>query len=68
VTGTAPALSTGGGTSDARFIKDFCPVVELGLTNATMHKANECVPVADIEKLTEIYAALLDAYFKNTPR
>jgi succinyl-diaminopimelate desuccinylase len=65
VTGASPAFSTGGGTSDARFIKDFCPVVELGLTNATMHKANEGVPVADIEKLTEIYTALLDAYFAN---
>lgn len=67
VTGVSPALSTGGGTSDARFIKDHCPVVELGLTNATMHKANECMPVADIETLTEIYTALLGAYFASPP-
>ncbi len=67
VTGRTPTFSTGGGTSDARFIKDHCPVAELGLTNATMHKTNECVPVADIEKLTRIYAALRDAYFKNPP-
>ena len=45
VTGKAPVFSTGGGTSDARFIKDHCPVVELGLAGATMHKADECVPV-----------------------
>ena len=65
VTGKSPEFSTGGGTSDARFIKDFCPVAELGLVNATMHKANECVPVADIHRLTDIYAALLDSYFAN---
>jgi len=63
VTGTAPQFSTSGGTSDARFIKDFCPVVELGLAGATMHKANECVPVAEIAALTDIYAAVLKAYF-----
>ena len=63
VTGAAPQFSTSGGTSDARFIKDFCPVVELGLAGATMHKANECVPVAEIAALTDIYAAVLKAYF-----
>jgi succinyl-diaminopimelate desuccinylase len=63
VTGVAPQFSTSGGTSDARFIKDFCPVVELGLTGSTMHKANECVPVAEIAALTDIYAAVLKAYF-----
>jgi succinyl-diaminopimelate desuccinylase len=63
VTGAAPQLSTTGGTSDARFIKDFCPVVELGLAGATMHKANECVPVAEITALTDVYAAILAAYF-----
>ena len=68
VTGKAPAFSTGGGTSDARFIKDTCPVAELGLVNATMHKANECVALADIERLTQIYTALLDSYFKNPPK
>ena len=63
VTGTAPVFSTSGGTSDARFIKDVCPVVELGLAGATMHKADECVPVSEIAALTDIYAALLAAYF-----
>ncbi len=68
VTGTAPVFSTSGGTSDARFIKDVCPVIELGLTGGTMHKADECVAVADIAALTDIYAALLKAYFQNPPR
>ncbi|MGA9794926.1 MAG: succinyl-diaminopimelate desuccinylase [Rhizomicrobium sp.] len=63
VTGTAPVLSTTGGTSDARFIKDVCPVVELGLPGGTMHKADECVAVADIHKLAGIYEAILGAYF-----
>ena len=63
VTGTEPTLSTSGGTSDARFIKDICPVAELGLAGATMHKTNECAPVAEIGALTNIYAALLEAYF-----
>jgi succinyl-diaminopimelate desuccinylase len=63
VTGAAPAFSTGGGTSDARFIKDVCPVVELGLAGTTMHKIDECVPVDEIAILTAIYGALLDLYF-----
>jgi succinyl-diaminopimelate desuccinylase len=67
VIGESPFFSTSGGTSDARFIKDFCPVVELGLTGGTMHKADECVPVAEIAVLTEIYAALLAAYFAKPP-
>jgi succinyl-diaminopimelate desuccinylase len=67
VTGQAPFFSTSGGTSDARFIKDACPVVELGLAGATMHKADECVPVAEIAALTDIYAALLAAYFAKPP-
>ena len=67
VTGQSPFFSTSGGTSDARFIKDFCPVVELGLAGATMHKADECVPVAEIAALTDIYAALLTAYFAKPP-
>ncbi len=68
VTRTAPVFSTSGGTSDARFIKDVCPVVELGLAGGTMHKADECVALADIAALTDIYAALLKAYFENPPR
>jgi len=67
ITGQAPFFSTSGGTSDARFIKDICPVVELGLAGATMHKADECVPVAEIAALTDIYAALLTAYFAKPP-
>jgi succinyl-diaminopimelate desuccinylase len=67
VTGQAPFFSTSGGTSDARFIKDICPVVELGLAGATMHKADECVPVTEITALTDIYAALLTAYFAKPP-
>jgi succinyl-diaminopimelate desuccinylase len=67
IIGQAPFFSTAGGTSDSRFIKDFCPVVELGLAGATMHKKDECVAVAEIASLTEIYAALLAAYFKKPP-
>ena len=67
VTGQAPFFSTTGGTSDARFIKDFCPVVELGLAGATMHKTDEAVAVSEIVALTNIYAALLTAYFKKPP-
>jgi len=67
VTGQSPVFSTSGGTSDARFIKDHCPVVELGLAGATMHKTDECVAVSEIEKLTDIYAALLADYFAKPP-
>jgi succinyl-diaminopimelate desuccinylase len=62
-TGAAPKLSTTGGTSDARFIKDYCPVVEFGLVGQTMHKIDERVPVADVEKLTQIYQRILERYF-----
>jgi succinyl-diaminopimelate desuccinylase len=67
ITGQSPFFSTSGGTSDARFIKDVCPVVELGLAGATMHKADECVAVSEITALTDIYAALLAAYFAKPP-
>jgi succinyl-diaminopimelate desuccinylase len=63
VTGKAPELGTTGGTSDARFIKDHCTVAELGLLNATAHKVDEHVPVADLEGLTAIYRAVLERYF-----
>jgi succinyl-diaminopimelate desuccinylase len=66
-TGRAPILSTTGGTSDARFIKNYCPVAEVGLAGATMHKTDECVPVAEIGNLTKIYASILDAYFAAPP-
>ena len=65
VTGRAPALSTNGGTSDARFIKDFCPVVEVGLRNATAHQVDEHVPVADLATLTAIYRRFIEAYFHH---
>ncbi|MEX2009518.1 MAG: M20/M25/M40 family metallo-hydrolase, partial [Dongiaceae bacterium] len=63
VLGRRPALGTGGGTSDARFIKDCCPVVEFGLAGRTMHKVDERVKLADLKALTEIYGAVLDGYF-----
>ncbi len=59
VTGLTPELSTSGGTSDARFIKDFCPVAEFGLVGQTMHKADERVALADLESLTRIYHRIL---------
>jgi succinyl-diaminopimelate desuccinylase len=60
-TGTAPELSTSGGTSDARFLSKLCPVVEFGLCNATMHKLDEAVALADITALTAIYADIIRA-------
>ena len=63
VAGRRPVLSTGGGTSDARFIKAACPVVELGLVGRTMHGVDERVPVDDIETLARIYARALELYF-----
>jgi len=64
VTGRDPALTTGGGTSDARFIKDYCPVAEFGLVGATMHQIDEHVPASDIETLTRIYEDVLRRYFE----
>ncbi|KIZ36267.1 MULTISPECIES: succinyl-diaminopimelate desuccinylase [Rhodopseudomonas] len=63
VTGRKPELNTGGGTSDARFIKNYCPVIEFGLVGQTMHKVDERVPVSDLEQLTAIYRGVLDRYF-----
>ncbi|MEM9278894.1 MAG: succinyl-diaminopimelate desuccinylase, partial [Pseudomonadota bacterium] len=65
VTGKSPELSTGGGTSDARFVKDYCPVVEFGLVGQTMHKVDECTPLADLDTLTEVYLDFLKNYFGN---
>jgi len=62
-TGRRPVLSTTGGTSDARFIKEACPVIEFGLVGQTMHQTDECVPVADLNRLTAIYTRVLAAYF-----
>ena len=63
VTGRTPKLSTTGGTSDARFIKDHCPVVEFGLVGQTMHMVDERVAVADLETLTQIYETFIDRWF-----
>jgi succinyl-diaminopimelate desuccinylase len=62
VTGRKPKLSTSGGTSDARFIKDYCPVLEFGLVGQTMHQVDECTPVADLITLTAIYRRIIDNY------
>ncbi|NEV02795.1 succinyl-diaminopimelate desuccinylase, partial [Bradyrhizobium uaiense] len=63
VTGRKPELSTSGGTSDARFISSYCPVIEFGLVGQTMHQIDERTPVADLEQLTKIYRGVLDRYF-----
>ncbi|MCR6500779.1 succinyl-diaminopimelate desuccinylase [Shinella sp. CPCC 101442] len=63
VTGRAPKLSTTGGTSDARFIKDYCPVLEFGLVGQTMHMVDERVAVADLETLTVIYQTFIERWF-----
>ena len=62
--GLLPELSTSGGTSDARFIKDVCPVVEFGLVGATIHQVDEHVAIADLEALTRVYRALLARYVR----
>ena len=62
-TGRRPEYSTAGGTSDARFIKDLCPVAEFGLVGQTMHKVDERVNTADLDTLAAIYASLLQRYF-----
>ena len=64
VTGRKPKLSTTGGTSDARFIKDYCPVLEFGLVGRTMHAVDECVPVADLAALTAVYRRIIEKYFE----
>ena len=64
VTGRKPELSTSGGTSDARFISRYCPVIEFGLLGQTMHQVDERSSVADIETLTKIYRRMLDRYFE----
>jgi succinyl-diaminopimelate desuccinylase len=62
-TGVKPKLSTTGGTSDARFIKDYCPVLEFGLVGQTMHAVDERVPVADLIALTAVYRKIIEKYF-----
>ncbi|MDR6633137.1 succinyl-diaminopimelate desuccinylase [Phyllobacterium sp. 1468] len=63
ITGKRPQLSTSGGTSDARFIKDYCPVVEFGLVGKTMHMVDERVAIADLETLTQIYERFIADFF-----
>jgi succinyl-diaminopimelate desuccinylase len=64
VTGRQPKLSTSGGTSDARFIKNYCPVLEFGLVGQTMHQTDECTPVQDLLILTAIYRRIVEKYFE----
>jgi succinyl-diaminopimelate desuccinylase len=64
VTNRRPELSTTGGTSDARFIKNYCPVVEFGLVGKTMHMVDERVPLADLETLTQIYGDFLERWLR----
>jgi succinyl-diaminopimelate desuccinylase len=66
VTGLTPKLSTTGGTSDARFVKDYCPVIEFGLLSQQMHKIDEHVATADLVALTAIYRHILEQYFKGS--
>jgi succinyl-diaminopimelate desuccinylase len=63
VAGRTPQLSTTGGTSDARFIKSHCPVLELGLVGRTMHQTDESTTLADLATLTAIYRKILERYF-----
>ena len=64
-TSKKPKLATDGGTSDARFIKDYCEVVELGMINKTLHQINENVKISDLHKLTNIYFKILEKYFEK---
>jgi succinyl-diaminopimelate desuccinylase len=61
--GREPEFSTSGGTSDARFIKDYCPVAEYGLLNSTIHKVDERAALADMAALTDVYTDILRRYF-----
>jgi succinyl-diaminopimelate desuccinylase len=61
-TGTEPKLDTSGGTSDARFIANYCPVAEFGLVGATMHQTDERVPVAELRDLAKIYRDIVAAF------
>jgi len=65
VTGRRPSRSTGGGTSDARFIKHYCPVVEFGPVGTTMHQVDERIPLAEVEETAAIYEEILEAFFRR---
>lgn len=67
ITGVTPEYSTGGGTSDARFVKNLCPVVEFGLVGDTLHQVDERVPIDDLKRLTATYRRFLDLFFSGTP-
>ena len=62
-TGVFPRLSTSGGTSDARFVKDYCPVLEFGPTNATIHQTDERIGVEELRATQAVYSRILEAYF-----
>ena len=64
-TGVAAEISTTGGTSDARFLKDLCPVIEFGLSNATMHKRDEAVAIADLAVLARIYRRIAEGALRG---
>jgi succinyl-diaminopimelate desuccinylase len=66
-TGLVPKLSTSGGTSDARFIKNYCPVLEFGPTNATAHKVDEHISIEELRATQVIYSRVIAAYFNNQP-
>jgi succinyl-diaminopimelate desuccinylase len=66
-TGVLPKLSTSGGTSDARFIKDFCPVLEFGPTNATIHQTDERISIEELRATQAIYGRIIADYFSNQP-
>jgi len=66
-TGIEPEASTTGGTSDARFLRALCPVIEFGLNNATMHKRDEAVAIADLPVLARIYRRIAEAALKERP-
>ena len=67
-TGVSPELSTGGGTSDARFVKDYCPVIEFGLLNETIHQVDERIETKDLEILTGVYREFIQRYFTTFGR
>ena len=67
-TGILARLSTSGGTSDARFIKDYCPVLEFGPLNGTIHQVNEAIAIADLRNLAQIYRTMIEAYLGRAPR
>ncbi len=66
-TGLVPKLSTSGGTSDARFVKDYCPVLEFGPTNASIHQTDEHLDIEELKATTRIYARVIEAYFGVSP-